>query len=144
MILVTRHPTINVTPETLQQLYTELPTIECQQKCQWYCRNIAMSGTEFDLIRERLGFTPRSDPVNPDPCPMLKNGLCSVYDLRPLICRLWSLTETMQCPWGCRPQPRYLTEEEAFAFLLRTGALGQLREKEEAEKLARLFTGGKP
>jgi len=120
-IRVGRHPKL-ATPEVLAELYATVPEIECQQQCQRYCENIWMAGPEFDLIVAELGYTPRSDPACPDRCPMLTDaGLCSVRDLRPLICRLWGVTETMMCPWGCRPE-RYLTEVEALTLLARSGA----------------------
>jgi hypothetical protein len=36
-------------------------------------------------------------------CPALKDGRCSVYDVRPTLCRLWGVVEDMPCPWGCVP-----------------------------------------
>ena len=51
---------------------------------------------------------------SPDPeltgvlaCPLLRHGRCTVYAQRPLVCRLWGVTESMECPHGCRPV-RYL------------------------------------
>jgi len=140
-IRVGRHP-VTVSRELLAELYAEVPEIECRQQCQRYCENIMMAGPEFDRIVATLGFTPRSDPGCPARCPMLTTeGLCSVRDIRPLICRLWGVTETMQCPWGCRPE-RYLTEAEAFALLLRSGAFafGPMEKEaamEFAQKVAR-------
>lgn len=137
MIEVVRNPTQAVPSGRLRLLYAELPTVRCQQQCQEYCRNITMSGVEFDLIREELGYTPHSDPANPEPCPLLDScGDCFVYRLRPMICRLWGITETMQCPWGCEPTPRYLREEEAFAYLIRTGLFGRRLSQREAEEVA--------
>ena len=39
-------------------------------------------------------------------------GRCTVYPLRPLLCRLWGTVPSMACPHGCQPD-RWLTEEEA-------------------------------
>jgi hypothetical protein len=39
-----------------------------------------------------------------------------VYDARPLICRLWGVSENLQCPYGCVPE-RMLTLEEAQDFM---------------------------
>lgn len=30
---------------------------------------------------------------------------CTVYAVRPMICRLWGVTTDMACPWGCQPTP---------------------------------------
>lgn len=39
-------------------------------------------------------------------------GKCTVYTVRPFICRLWGTTPTLRCPEGCEPE-RWLTREEA-------------------------------
>jgi Fe-S-cluster containining protein len=52
-------------------------------------------------------------------CPYLEDERCSVYEVRPLICRLWGVVDSMPCLWGCQPEPRYLTTEEGYAFLER-------------------------
>lgn len=51
-------------------------------------------------------------------CPALDDRKrCSAYDKRPMICRLWGVVETMKCPHGCRPSPRYLTDEQGKDML---------------------------
>src|SRR2546429_6087610 len=42
---------------------------------------------------------------------MLRNGRCTVYEVRPMICRLWGMVEGMQCPHGCVPEGGHLTED---------------------------------
>lgn len=122
--------------EELQALYAELPSIDCQMKCQSYCSKIAVSVEEFDILAEAAGFEPHGDP-GCDTCPLLgEDGLCTVHEVRPMICRLWGLTETMQCPWGCKPSPRYLTEEECYSYLLRAGTYGMAFPKEVADEIA--------
>jgi Fe-S-cluster containining protein len=65
-----------------------------------------------------------------DMCPMLSaEGRCTVYALRPALCRLWFMVEDLPCPYGCRPE-RYLTAREALSVLLLSGALGEMSEGE--------------
>lgn len=119
----------------LRRLYDELPTIECQGKCQDSCGPIGMSDEEYERICRHLG-RPISDagkadqgvriwPPPPDlTCPLLGvDGRCTIYRLRPLICRLWGVVESMPCPYGCRPQPRYLTNREGFVLLQRADGM---------------------
>ena len=49
-------------------------------------------------------------------CPMLKDNKCSIYDKRPLICRLYGVVENMKCRFGCKPT-RYLTNKEGVALV---------------------------
>jgi Fe-S-cluster containining protein len=55
-------------------------------------------------------------------CPYLEEERCTVYEVRPLICRLWGLVESMPCPWGCKPE-RYLTHEEGHELLARAAEI---------------------
>lgn len=104
----------------LDALYAELPNVECKQECAESCGPIDMSRIEWQRIQKRLGFTPKAVSLT---CPMLEQGLCSVYTVRPMICRLWAVVETMRCPWGCVAD-RYLTHEEGLVFLARAGEIG--------------------
>lgn len=52
---------------------------------------------------------------------------CAVYDVRPLICRLWGAVEDMPCPYGCTPEPRFLTTQEAMILLSQAHAVAGLR-----------------
>lgn len=50
-------------------------------------------------------------------CPYLqKNRECSIYYARPLVCRLFGLTEELRCPHGCLPE-RFLTRTEVMTFM---------------------------
>lgn len=100
-----------------------LPTLDCQKQCQECCGPIAMSGIEWRRIVQRLGYAPNGDDSLI--CPMLcrDSGLCRVYDIRPLICRLWGLVKDMACPFGCEPQ-RWLTDDEAHDYLRRVARIG--------------------
>jgi Fe-S-cluster containining protein len=49
-------------------------------------------------------------------CPLLKAGRCSVYAIRPMICRLYGVTDEMPCPHGCTPE-RMLTEHQAMELM---------------------------
>jgi len=107
--------------KNLDALYGELPKINCQGKCQESCGPIFMSGPEWQRIIRRLGYEPKGRPDLT--CPMLKSdGKCSVYHIRPAICRLWGIVDVMPCPWGCKPE-RYLTKMEGHAFLNRIDSM---------------------
>ncbi|NIP61853.1 MAG: hypothetical protein GWN01_01980 [Nitrosopumilaceae archaeon] len=50
-------------------------------------------------------------------CPYLENGLCSVYDVRPTICRLYGAMG--ECPYGCQPKhgSKFLTKDELLQII---------------------------
>jgi Fe-S-cluster containining protein len=116
------------TEKALDALYSELPKIACQGRCQNSCANIvnAMSHDERLRIEKRTGKPMSGHQLGPkpEPCELLTHsGHCSVYTARPMICRLWGLVESMPCPHGCKPD-FYLTHEEGHAFLRRARAVG--------------------
>lgn len=47
-------------------------------------------------------------------CPALVENRCTVYDVRPTICRLWGAGPGMACPWGCEPDVPLTPRERAW------------------------------
>lgn len=111
----------NAKRRRLDSLYAEMPTLDCQGKCAESCGPIVMSRVEWERIIEKVGAEPHGGADLT--CPLLTDERCTVYSIRPTICRLWGLVESMPCPWGCKPS-RVLTDVEGFAFLERAGAMG--------------------
>ena len=116
-----------VRKKMIDEIYAELPAIDCKQQCAESCGPIDMSRIEWERIGKKLKGYPMATSLT---CPMLKQGLCSVYAIRPMICRLWAVVETMRCPWGCVPE-RFLSHEEGLIFLARISEIGT---PEEAER----------
>jgi Fe-S-cluster containining protein len=44
-------------------------------------------------------------------CSFLRNGQCSAYAARPLLCRVFGVSRKMPCEFGCEPN-HWLTEDE--------------------------------
>ena len=103
-----------------------IPTFTCEPGCSACCGPILMSRLEWKRIVARLGYEPKAtfDAEHLD-CPMLKDGRCSVYDIRPAICRLFGAVDDrrLDCPKGCRPE-RPMPGDEAGAILRAVGGFG--------------------
>jgi hypothetical protein len=111
-------------PEALQQLaalYAQVPTVACQGHCVDSCGPLGMASLEYHRLRRA---SPRRLVGKTVACPLLKQGQCTVYKVRPLICRLWGSVESMPCPWGCRPE-RFLTVEEGDTLMRQVEAVSQ-------------------
>lgn len=111
-----------IPPKFLRELWAEIPSIDCQGKCANSCGPIDMSKLERELIEDRTGRTVEALPPSLT-CSMLKNGRCTVYSARPVICRLWGVVESMRCPHGCKPE-RVLSDQEGFTIMGRAMQLG--------------------
>ena len=104
----------------LEALYAEIPRIDCQGLCWDSCGPIMMTRAEHRRIETSAGVDiPDGRSTAPATCvalTMLRR--CAVYELRPMICRVWGVVETMPCNHGCRPD-RYLTDAECYELLAR-------------------------
>jgi uncharacterized protein len=141
------------TIRALESIYDSLPTVECKGLCDSFCGPILLSHAEDERIRLRTG-----KPVGisrDNKCDKLKDGQCTVYDLRPLVCRIWGsnpigteATAMLHCPHGCKVS-RAITEREVMLLtrdVLQVGggfaqnAKAVLRGLSEAAAQGRLFT----
>jgi|SRR5580765_244136 len=111
--------------ESLEDLYARLPKIECKGLCFASCGVVipyACLPEEEDRI-----FLPVLQTVRQDmSCAALMLNRCSIYKIRPLICRIWGCVKDMPCPHGCQPE-FWLTNEEIRVMLNAHG--GKLMEK---------------
>lgn len=107
----------------LEEIYAEIPRMKsCSGQCATACGPIAMFQGEWERVKRAKGYTPRM-PRGSLVCPMLSpTGKCTVYTVRPYICRLWGATHELQCPEGCEPE-RWLTIEEAHDIHRRIGEI---------------------
>jgi len=84
----------------LDRAYSLVPSANCKGLCRESCGPVLASLEERQRIMERhrleLGFDPKTLT-----CHLLFNGKCTVYEDRPLLCRLWGVAEKMPCTFGC-------------------------------------------
>jgi uncharacterized protein len=101
-----------------------IPSFACKPGCSACCGPVLMSRLEWSRIVEHLGYEPKGSFDGPLTCPMLQDGKCSVYDIRPAVCRLFgAIKDQMVCPEGCGPT-RKLSDAEARVILGKVQRLG--------------------
>jgi hypothetical protein len=123
----------------LDALYAQLPALRCQGYCADSCGPIDMSVRERSRIVERARKAVKCEKGGL--CNMLdENRRCTVYDIRPLICRLWGLTRSLACPYGCRPE-RWLTDAESARFLVEAERIGGSPLGDRAQRAMALAIG---
>lgn len=122
---------------SLEEIYAGLPALECKGLCARSCGPIyvgqrelaAMTAARPDLPVNREAPAPArgvwtSFKVDRKlRCPALKFGRCTVYEVRPLICRLWGMAPEMRCMYGCEPE-RWVEREESEGLLLEISQAG--------------------
>jgi uncharacterized protein len=132
----------------IDRLYARLPRLDCVGRCVDSCTVIRMTRVE----RRRIAaagvdihpYVPaRIKPVDVVPkvrCSALTMlGRCSVYEIRPAICRLWGMTRALQCTYGCVPEGGYMSEHDAYEWLAEVAeAAGEMTEAARFRRVAAL------
>jgi len=80
----------------------EMNDVQCRRGCA-FCCYVDVVVTPLEAIRLARGGPPRAPAVvsRPrSPCPLLADGVCSVYAARPLACRAIFSTDVGQCEAG--------------------------------------------
>jgi uncharacterized protein len=123
----------------IDKIYDSLPKLNCCKDCFDSCGVIPLFWAEWYRIEQRLGKPmPLADVNSPKfegYCPLLVDKKCSVYEVRPIICRLWGLVEAMPCIFGCKPE-KILPEEKSLEAL---GAVNKL-----SDEIYRVINGKEP
>lgn len=113
----------HVREQALRDLYAELPRMTCQGLCADSCASFGMTVLEQRVIRNTTG---RELPLTHagSLCPALTMlRQCSIYEVRPMVCRLWGMVPAMRCDYGCTPEGGFLTDAQAYEFLARAAEL---------------------
>lgn len=112
--------------QRLREVWDRIPDAGCKGLCAEACGPIGVSRLEAELLEART-VTPwptmegmigeyLADPDHYH-CPLLVDGRCSAYKVRPTICRLFGAEETMVCPHGCVPEGGHLPHAEGSAII---------------------------
>lgn len=114
-------------PASLADIYSLIPPMACRGRCQAACGPIDAGALERRALSEAGVHLPNNAlrliagqlrEHQPASCPALgMYGQCTVYDIRPGICRLWGAIESMQCAYGCRPERGFLSEGRGMAIM---------------------------
>jgi Fe-S-cluster containining protein len=106
------------------EAWTKVPPMQCKGLCADSCGPIEASPLERRLLAAHGVRLPSVEDAlmemlagGDGKCPALREGRCSVYDVRPTICRLWGVVEGMPCPHGCVPEGGRLPDMLGQAIL---------------------------
>ncbi len=142
--------------KSLNEIYQKVPRVKCQGHCAPFCSAIGYESIEKMNIEEKhsqfpSGFENPTDNGQTIRCGSLSSeNRCTIYDERPMICRLFGATQMMmQCPVGCElmnPSEERLTPEEVMGLLLEVKLLNlkylnPIRAKNVIDKLEKLRDG---
>lgn len=110
---------------SLDAIYSKIPDAGCKGLCVANCGPILCSPRERAEIKKWTGedimeWAEQPGPVaiRVSPCRFLLAGRCSIYSMRPAICRLFGVVDDpmLKCAHGCKPA-RLLSNQESRAVL---------------------------
>lgn len=127
----------------LDALYATLPRLDCRGWCSDSCGPIATSMRERVRIEQHARRAITAEDPGPTCSMLTAEGRCGVYEIRPMICRLWGLVQRMPCPFGCRPEGGLLPDEEGARLLAEADRIGGA-DPDQLERLARRLLASLP
>jgi Fe-S-cluster containining protein len=106
----------------LNKIYKKIPSLKCPPGCSACCGPVPLCSKEASVLKDLVKDNPDKSlleglnsfmtPTDPDlNCKFSSAKGCTVYENRPLMCRLFGTVESLKCPLGCAPS-RYLTRAE--------------------------------
>jgi Fe-S-cluster containining protein len=77
-----------------------IPAMKCDDGCGECCGVVPVTEAEYETIATYVAshdIKPREQGLT---CPFWQDGRCAVYDVRPLLCKLFGHTPGMTCSHG--------------------------------------------
>lgn len=108
----------------------DIPSFDCEPGCHACCGIVPFSTKERDLvaaIRPMEQWEPFMDgswvptaSLATFSCPFLTASGCGIYEIRPMVCRLFGAVDhpQMKCPKGCGPA-KLIPDSESRKLLAR-------------------------
>jgi hypothetical protein len=93
---------VNCHSDRIRSLRTQIPTFDCVPGCHDCCGPVTASSEEMARLPRKTTAEQDAALARFD-CVHLGPQGCTVYDERPLICRLFGTTPRLPCPNGRGP-----------------------------------------
>ena len=101
----------------IEDLYNILPAFTCPNGCTACCRRFGVpSQTKIEAARIRQFLRAegrKTGKARDTTCPYVEPSGCTIYPVRPLICRLYGVSPDYLCQKGVRPLRLLHEDEEA-------------------------------
>lgn len=97
--------------QKIRDLRAQIPSFECVPGCHDCCGPVTTSSEEMARLPRKTA-TEQAAALDELNCVHLGPQGCTVYDERPLICRLFGTTPRLPCPNGRRPEQMITPQAE--------------------------------
>ena len=98
----------------IQKQYERLPSFVCKADCNECCGPVPFTEAEWAL----LTLEEQAKPLVSTKCQFATATGCSIYERRPLLCRLFGTVddERTRCWHGCRPE-KLLNRQQGLTIM---------------------------
>lgn len=96
----------------LDELYSQIPKFKCIEGCTDCCGPVPANPEESKRIGKKPGVFYDEHGLL---CEFAKDGGCSVYENRPLVCRIFGTVPSepmLTCPHECKPMFPLIADQE--------------------------------
>ncbi len=104
----------------IEDIYNLIPSFICTEGCHECCQNFGVPSqtrVEAERIKAFLReHARRIGQAHGTTCPYLNETGCSIYPVRPLICRLYGTSPNYRCKMDVAPLRMLHEDEEAEIF----------------------------
>ena len=109
----------------IQDLYALIPEVHCLPDCTACCQDFGVPSQTKIETRRIKRFLQKNGMIfkraEGTTCPYVSDRGCTIYPVRPFICRLFGAAPNLQCHLGARPFTLlHEDEEEEIWHLYRT------------------------
>lgn len=106
----------------IEDIYNLIPDFQCADGCRECCKNFGVP-SRTKVEDERVKAFLQKNSMKPgmahgNTCPYLNETGCSIYPVRPLICRLYGTSPNYRCIMKVAPLRLLHEDEEAEIFHL--------------------------
>lgn len=104
----------------IDDIYNLIPDFMCTKGCRECCQNFGVP-SRTRIEDERLKVFLKKNAMKPgkangNTCPHLNESGCTIYPVRPLICRLYGTSPSYRCKMEVAPLRLLHEDEEAEIF----------------------------
>ena len=121
--------------DRIDAILATIPSFKCKEGCADCCGPVQLTRLEYyrcvkasdrsaEDVRRHMERNLKQKTCQ---CPLIdtRTKRCSVYEVRPAICRVFGTTGELACPHGYAPEPeQMLSEEQAREILALVEQLG--------------------
>lgn len=112
---------LDLTNKTLEQIYSQIPNIDCKEGCSDCCGPALQFPIENQNIKRYLFNRNQLAKVHKTiDCPYLKDNKCTIYPVRPIICRLFGVVLHLRLTCRHVVPSKLLTNEQAERLIKAT------------------------